>query len=88
MDKSITKPSLERLARCAGIKTSALPVTDVMRDLLTSKAREICKTILIVNQQSGTRTIMPQDAYDALDLMGVKLTKTENMGDSTCSASG
>ena len=88
MNKSITKPSLERLARCAGVKTTSLTVTDVMRDLLTTRAQEVCKAILIINSQSGTRTIMPKDVYDALEHLGVKLTRSENMGDSTCSASG
>ena len=85
---NITQPSLYRVARQAGVKTMSSDCTDVLRKLLERRADEICKSIIIVNKQSGTKTIMPNDVYAAMNITGINLTKSDVMGETTCSATG
>ena len=85
---NITNPSLYRLARQAGVKTMSSDCTDVLRTLLKLRTDEISKSVIVLNKQSGTKTIMPNDVYAAMNLMGINLTKSEAMGETTCSASG
>jgi len=85
---SITNPSLYRLARQAGVKTMSSDCTDVLRKLLKLRADEISKSIIVLNKQSGTKTFMPNDVYSAMNIMGINLTKSDVMGETTCSATG
>lgn len=85
---NITQPSLYRLARQAGVKTMSSDCTDVLRKLLERRTDEIVKTIIVLNKQSGTKTIMANDVYAGLNIMGINLTKSESMGKTTCSTTG
>ena len=85
---SITNPSLYRIARQSGVKTMSSDCPDVLRKLLTMRADEICRAVIILNTQSGTKTIMPNDVYSAMSRLGVNLTQSDTMGETTCPASG
>lgn len=81
---NITKPAIVRLARCAGIKNISEDCYDTIRQIFESKLDEIIKTILIVNSEHQTKTIMQQDIYDALEILGYNVAKSTNLGLSTC----
>ncbi len=83
---SITRPSLLRLARIAGVKTMSADCTTILRSLLAKEAEEVCKNMLVFNNQRNTRTIMLDDLYPALGDQGCKLARSEAISDSICAA--
>jgi len=80
--KSITAPALQRLARQGGVKTMSNECVDVIRNLILMKAGIICDAVIVVNNQGGTKTIMPSDIYNALEYLGIRLAKAEKFGES------
>lgn len=84
--KGITKPSLQRLARIAGVKTQSADCVDILRSLLADETETLCKAMLVFNAQRQTKTIMLDDLYAALNEKGCKLAKSEGIGDSICAA--
>ena len=56
---NITKPSLQRIARQAGIKSMSDDCVDIIRTLLHAKTAEICDILIL--QNNCTKTIMVDD---------------------------
>lgn len=83
--ESITKPSITRLARRAGVKSVSDDCFNVIRQLITSRLSEIVSASLIVNSEHQTKTLMSDDIYEALSLLGYNFTQSNNLGTSTCS---
>lgn len=76
-DKGFTKPAITRLARRAGVKSMSDDCVVPIRNLIGMELDKILQTTLIVNQQHATKTIMPDDVYDALAICGIHVAKTE-----------
>ena len=76
-EKGFTKPAITRLARRAGVKSMSDDCINPIRNLIAMELDKILQTTLIVNQQHSTKTIMPEDVYDALSLYGIHVAKTE-----------
>lgn len=72
---NITKPSLQRMSRQAGVKTMADDCVNTIRDLLYTETYNLCKNVTTVNNHTGTKTIMPADLYTALRVNGVVLAE-------------
>jgi histone H3/H4 len=81
----ITRPSITRLARRAGIKSVSEDCYDNVRALLTSRLDQVIQSALVVNSEHQTKTLMPEDVYEALALMGENLTQSSDLGTSTVS---
>lgn len=81
----ITKPSITRLARKAGVKSISDDCFDVIRALLKSELGEIITASLIVNSEHQTKTLMAEDVYDSLTLLGYNTTHSTELGTTTCS---
>lgn len=75
---NITKPSLQRIARQAGIKSMSDDCVDIIRTLLHAKTAEICDILIL--QNNCTKTIMVDDVYAALQSLNVNLTRSDNLG--------
>lgn len=75
----MSRPCLVRLARIAGVKTMSEECYGVLRELLSKKLREILAVVLIANIHRGTRTIMPEDVYNALELLGENVARTTDL---------
>lgn len=84
--ESITRPSLLRLARIAGVKTMSADCASILRTLLAEEAEAVCKTMLVFNSQRNTKTIMLEDLYPALGTQGCRLAKSEAISESICAA--
>ena len=82
---NITKPSITRLARRAGVKSVSDDCYDCIRKIIDYKIDEILKATLIVNSERQTKTLMVDDLYDAISFSGVNLTQSLDVGVSTCS---
>ena len=82
----ISKPSVMRLARRAGIKSMSEPCYPCIRSHMDSKLRDIIRVILAVNSEQSTKTIMSDNVYDALRMMGKNVSKSDDLGvKSVCS---
>ena len=80
----ITKPSINRLARRAGVKSVSEECHDTIRNLIGMELNTIIKTVLIVNSQNQTKTVMVKDVYDALHLLNHNITESSDLNTSSC----
>ncbi len=80
--ETITKPSLTRVARRAGVKSLSDDCFDAIRNLIGLKLTEVIKTVLVVNSEHQTKTIMPVDVYDALHLLNYNITSSNDLNTS------
>jgi histone H3/H4 len=80
----ITKPSITRLARRAGVKSLSDDCYNSVRNLAGGYLTEIINTALVVNSEHNTKTLMPDDVYEALRLRGYNVTHSNELGTTTC----
>ncbi len=81
--EDITKPSLVRLARRAGVKSLSDDCFDTIRYLIVEKLTNIIAAALIVNSEHQTKTLMVDDIYDSIGLIGANITQSNEFGTST-----
>jgi len=79
-----TKPSITRLARRAGVKSVSVDCYDLIRKLIHSKLEEIIRVTMIVNSEHQTKTLMPEDIYEAIAYDGTNLAQSAELGVATC----
>ena len=84
--EGLTKPSLQRLARQAGVKTMANECVGVIRKFVVADLNKICRDVLILNQQRKTKTVMLEDVMNALVEQGDRVAKSDQLGSKTCAA--
>ena len=76
----IAKPSITRLARRAGVKSVSDECYSVIRQVLSTCLNNVIETSLIVNSEHNTKTLMPRDVYNALNLMEFNITPSGDFG--------
>lgn len=81
----ITRPSITRLARRAGIKSVSEECFPYIRALLEQRLALVVGNALVVNTEHSTKTLMQNDVYDALGLLGENLARSTDLG--TCTVS-
>ena len=74
--EKISKPSINRIARRAGVKSVSEDCFDTIRNLIGMELNTIIKTVLIVNQ---TKTVMVKDVYDALHLLNYNTSQSTEL---------
>jgi histone H3/H4 len=79
----ITRPSITRLSRLAGVKSISEDCFDEIRDIMLHRLERVVKASLVVNSQKQNKTLMAEDVYDALALMGENLTASSYLGTSS-----
>jgi histone H3/H4 len=80
----ITKPSVTRLARRAGVKSISEDCYSVIHAAIGEKIEEVTKVALIVNSGRSTKTLMVEDVQDALRLRGYYIAQSTDLGTGTC----
>ncbi len=80
----ITKPSITRLARRAGVKSLSDDCYNTVRSLVRVYLAEVIIAALVVNSEHNTKTLMPEDIYEALRLRGYNVTQSHELGTTTC----
>lgn len=83
MDR-ITKPSINRLARRAGVKSISEDCYDTIRNLIGMELDNIVKNTIVVNSQNQTKTIMVKDVYDTLHLLRYNITESCELNTNSC----
>ena len=81
----ITRPSIARLARRAGVKTVADECYPHIRALIAQRLDLVLRHSLVVNSEHTTKTLMANDVYEALALLGDNITRSSDLGTSTVS---
>jgi len=79
----ITKPSITRLARKAGVKSVSDECFPYLRSFLVSRVESVLKSAIQINGIHGTKTMMPDDVYEALAIRGENLTASTLLGKTT-----
>ena len=80
----ITKPSITRLARKAGVKSLSEDSYNTIYNTVDKRLSEILSAVLIANNQHNTVTIMPEDAYEAFKINGENVAKSNQLSSSAC----
>ena len=75
----LSKPSITRLSRRAGVKSLSDDCHDTIRKLIDTKLSEVIQSICIVNSEHNTKTIMVNDVYDALQLLNHNVTSSNDL---------
>jgi histone H3/H4 len=81
----ITKPSISRLARRAGVKSLSEDCYKEVNSYIDSFLYKILNVIYMVNRSKNNKTILTDDLYDALKLLGHNLSKSTDIGTNTYS---
>ena len=79
----ISKPSIIRLARRAGIKSLSDDCFPLLRALITQRLEILLENALIINSEHQTKTLMADDIYTTLSFMNENLTQSNELGTST-----
>lgn len=80
MEYTITKPSLTRLARQAGIKSIADDCYPYIRSLIKRRLTQVLDNALILNR---TKTLLASDIYKALETENIYITKSDCLDTTT-----
>ena len=72
---NITKNTIKKLARRAGIRDLHQDSYNTIRDLTAIKLAEVVNAIIIVNNEHKTSTITVNDTYKALEILGYNIGK-------------
>tara|TARA_A100001011_G_C14318207_1_gene848979 strand:- start:2864 stop:3106 length:243 start_codon:yes stop_codon:yes gene_type:complete len=79
MKDYITKPSISRLGKKAGVKSIADDTFKIIQEYLNDELESIIKKIIIMNNEQNTKTIMIDDVYKAFNLSGIYLAQSNEL---------
>ena len=82
--ENITKPSITRLARRAGVKSLSDNCYDTVRELVNMYLKDVTVAALVVNSEHNTKTLMAEDVYEALRIRGYNVAQSNDLGTTTC----
>lgn len=81
--EEFSKPSIQRLARKAGVKSMSDNCYSTIRNLIGIKLNNVIENLLIINSQKQTKTIMVDDLIETLQVMNINITKSNDLNIST-----
>lgn len=70
----LNKSSITKLSKRAGVKSISEECNEKIRKIIESKLEEIVDTMIIINSEHNTKTIMTSDVYDSLQLLNHNIT--------------
>ena len=82
--EKISKSSINRLARRAGVKSISEDCYETIRNLIGMELTNIVKNIIVINSHNQTKTIMVKDVYDSLHLMNYNVTQSNDLNTNSC----
>lgn len=82
--EKISKPSISRIARRAGVKSISEECYETIRNLIGMELTSIVKNIILMNNHNQTKTIMVKDVYDTLHLMNYNVTQSNDLNTDSC----
>ena len=79
MTDFITRPSISRLSRKAGVKSLSDDTYPIIYDFLESETEEIIKFVSVLNDEQSTKTIMSDDLVKALKICGYHVAQSQEL---------
>ena len=79
----ITKPSILRLAKRAGIKSLSEDSYDSIINIINNNMTDLIKVILIVNSENNNKIINKNDVYNSLNLEGYNVSYSNELSRNT-----
>lgn len=79
IQNSLSKPAIIKLARRAGVKSLSDDCYNTVRNLVGMKLNEVIRAVIIVNDNHSTKTIMKNDVYKALEILGYNVTESSEL---------
>ena len=76
----ISKPSLTRLARKAGIKSLSDECFPLLNSIIDSRIEDILKISHVLMEQREGRIILERDCYDAVSILGEEMGRSDHLG--------
>ena len=80
----LTKPSITRLARKAGVKSLSDNCYEDINKIIVEKLEDVLEASLLVKNEHNSKTLMPEHIYQSLSLKGHYLCKSNDTGKTTC----
>lgn len=77
--ESMSKASITRLGRRAGIRSMSEDCYNTVRSLCSLKLLEVVQATVTLNNEHSTKTIMSKDAYEALKLLGYNVGQSRRL---------
>lgn len=74
----VTKPAMIRISRRAGVKSVADECFPFIRKIIHNKVQDIIETAIIINSEHQTKTLMPEDIYESLRILGYNVAKSND----------
>jgi len=81
----MTRPSITRLARKAGVKSISEDCFTNIRALVSQHLHMIIQNALVINSEHQTKTLMADDIYESLAMLGENLAQSHDLGTTTVS---
>lgn len=81
----MTRPSITRLARRSGVKSISDDCFASIRALVNQRLHNIIQNALVINSEHQTKTLMAEDIYEALAVLGENLAQSHDLGTTTVS---
>lgn len=75
----ITKPSITRIARKAGVKSISDDCYPTIYKTIDERLNDIVKTAVIVNNEQNTKTLMVDDVYKSFILNGYNVARSSDL---------
>jgi len=83
---NITKPSIQRLCKKAGVKSMSAECVDLIKYIMEFECEELIDNIISYNETSKAKTVMADDLYKSIKDKGFILSKSEHLGQGICSS--
>ncbi len=77
--ENISRTSILKLVRRSGTMSISEDSYDVIRNLIIERLQKVVDTMLLVNSEHGTKTIMSEDVFSALNILGETVTHTTDI---------
>lgn len=77
----LVKPSINRLAKKAGIKTISSKCYPHIRAIIEQRLNDVLQKSILIGSHRQTKVLLSRDIYDTLLLQGEYLAQSEDLKD-------
>ena len=68
-----------RLARRAGVKSLSDDCYPQIKNIIMTRLEDVINNVLVINSERQTKTLMAEDVYEALKIMGENLATSDDL---------
>ena len=75
----MNRPMIVRLARRAGVKSLSDDCYPQIKNIIMTRLEDVINNVLVINSERQTKTLMAEDVYEALKIMGENLATSDDL---------